>query len=645
MSKQNRHHPIQALGLALFVTLALFAGTVTLSGSTAAAVSSDTFSVTDATDVVQPDGTITVEVTDTTGDVTFLIQDPIDSDVATVTKNFDGTDSNTINLGNLNFGDGLDAGTATIMADQGTAFVEAEATATFEVDNEFPTASIDSQFDGAENTSYPTITGNASDNVEVQSVEVAISDSSGQYYDRSSFSSDSVVWLSTSSPAGPSDWSYDTAGVTPDGEYDVAVRVEDAAGHARSYVSGTEGPPAPVDSSYSVSYTVDTSAPSVTGPSISASTVEVGDSVTVSATVTDATAGVESVEANASQLGGSESLALTETETDNDYQGTFTVSNPSASDGETVALDINATDAFGQSNTDTSVSTTLDTDVASVEQLSVRQDFVGIVQDANNSVRVTAQGVEDAQGNAISSGTATLDIGGTTYGGLTVTDGAIDTEIDPTAIPNDAETGEVTVSIVEAGDGPYTDQVMLVHEANGLDEGYQVEGTPMDASNVVFENVSDVITYDPTEPEMPWVAPSENQAGEGYYVYGSASDARIGYTFAETGELRSEYLHEGYNLVAATPDLNDGDTVQLNSDLGDSLTVDDIGVYTRDPTVSLNDPSGTTDATAFEEVTAGTTTVGDYDGEDGYEGYFIYVDSGEVVRIVEATNYDPTEGS
>lgn len=640
MTPNPSRRPIRALTLALVVVCIAFATTTPLAGTAAAAANSETLTVTD--DPVQPDGTITVEgnigSTGTGDDVTFLIQDPVDSDVATVSADVDSTDfSTTIDLRTLDFGDGLDAGTATIMADEGGEFVSPEASTTFDVDDTYPTVSIDTPSDGGELTSAPTVSGTASDDTELGSVEVRITNSDGQYYNGSAWVAD-AQWLDTT--GSPSDWEYDTdgEGITADGEYDVAVRATDAAGHTRSY---TAGPPTPSSDTLQVGYTVDTEAPSISDQTVSDpdsdGTVAVGETVTVSATVTDGPAGVDTVEVNASALGGSDTLTLT-ADSGNSYRGTFTVSDPAVGDGS-VSLPFNATDAFGQSAT-ASDTVTLETEIASVDELTVTQNFAGVVADENTSVRVTAQGVSDAQGNQVSDESGTLSIAGTTYD-VTVSDGAIDARIDPTAIPDDTSTGETTVSLVEADADSATDTVNLVHEARDLESGYQVSGTPMDAQDVVFQDVSDVITYDPTSSEQPWVAPSETQAGEGYYVYGESSAARIGYTYAETGQLRSEYLHQGYNLVAATPDLNDGDTVQVGSDLGSSLSVDgnpNVQVYVRNPDVSLTDPSGTTDVAAFSEVD-GTTEVG------GYEGYFVYVDAGDAVHVVGAADYEPGEGS
>lgn len=630
----------RAIGLSVLVLVAVLAATVTFSASVSAAANSSTFEVTD--DPVTPDGEIKVEGNaDSDSKVTFLIQDPADDDIATVTKNIDDKDFSVfIDLGEVN-GDGLDAGEATISADEGDGFTSAEASTTFTVDDEYPAANIDSPSDGANLTGVETITGGASDDNGIDTVKISIKRDDGQYYHGSGSGwKSSEQWLSVS---GTSNWSYNMSdnGINGDDSYTASVRVEDAAGQIRSY---SAGPPTPNGNTLQVDYTVDTTEPTMSNVVVTEKggddTAEAGDTVKVSADVTDTEAGVETVTVDASPLGGEESLTLSHASGDT-YYDSFTVSEPPESDGD-VSLTLTATDGFGTNATATDA-VTLETEIASVDNLTVQQDFVGVVKDTNTSVRVTASGVRDAQGNLIASGDADTEkadikIADTTYT-VSVDDGAIDGRINPMKIADDALTGETTVEVVQADSSSDTDTLTLVHEANGLDEGYQVEGTPMDAEDVVFQNVGDVITYDPTADNSKWVSPAEQQAGEGYYVFGESSSARVGYTFEQSGELRSEYLHEGYNLIAATPDINAETSVDVTDDIDDGVSVgSDVEVYVRDKS-DLTDPSGDADASAFTKVNDGSTDVSEY------EAYFVYVDSGTEIRTVEAAGYEPSEGS
>jgi hypothetical protein len=636
--KNDNKNAIRALTLSVLMIGAVMASSIAFTGTVGAAVNADTLTVTSDSTPVKADGTITVEGNlDSTGDVTFLVQDPSDTDVDTVTKSISSTDfSVDIDLSSMSFGDGLDDGTATISADKASGFKSADASTTFEVDTEHPSASIDSPSDGADLTSHPTLSGTASDDNSIDSVEVRIQRASDDNYYTGSSWQTSETWVPAS---GTTDWSYDTNGngISSDDSYNVTVRVTDDAGHTRSW---TAGPPVPTSNTMQVDYTVDTTKPSINSVTVTEKdgddTVQVGDTVNVSADVTDAQSGVDTVTVDASALGGSQSLTLSHNVGDT-YYDSFTVSSPTVSDGS-VSLTVNATDAFGLSETD-SDSITLETSIDSIDSLSVHQDFVGIVEDTNKSVRVTASGVQDAQGHTIGSETATLEIAGTTYS-VSVSSGTIDTTIDTTKIANDETTGSTTVSVSEASAGSATDTVRLVHEVRGLDQGYQIQGTPMDATNVVFDGVSDVTTYDPTATNTKWISASEQQAGEGYYVNGKSDAARMGFVFEQTGQLRSTQLHEGYNLVGATPDLNTNDKVRITDDLGDGVNVSNanVDVYTRDTSTDLTDPSGDASVSAFNEG-SGTTDV------SGFEGYFVYVDSGTDVRIVDKNGYDPSQGS
>lgn len=114
------------------------------------------------------------------------------------------------------------------------------------------------------------------------------------------------------------------------------------------------------------SYTVnnmDGVAPAVTSVAVEeydtgSETVTAGDILEVTAEVTDG-GGVATVEVNASALGGPDALTLTHRSGDT-YNETFTVTNPTASDGS-VPLTVNATDGRDNYNDTQNDSVTLDT--------------------------------------------------------------------------------------------------------------------------------------------------------------------------------------------------------------------------------------------------------------------------------------------
>jgi len=301
MQRTRYWSKLEAVTLSALLILSMSA--VALSGTALGAVGNDSLVVTDAP--VQPDGSITVEGETGNSQVTFLIQDPDTGAASTHTVSglsTSGTFSTSLDLAS-DFGIDYSDGEATLMADEGAEFVTAEDTTSFRIDTQDPTVDIGSPADGADRTSVPTISGSASDDRSVDRVELSLqNESTGQYYNANTGNwENSRAWLTAS---GTNDWSYDTTGLTDDGTYEVAVRVFDDAGNSRSYFDGPQS--YSDDNTLHATYTVDTAAPAVTAVDATElndnDTVEVGDTVNVSATVTDATAGVDTVTVDSSSL-------------------------------------------------------------------------------------------------------------------------------------------------------------------------------------------------------------------------------------------------------------------------------------------------------------------------------------------------------
>lgn len=487
-----------------------------------------------------------------------------------------------------------------------------------------PAVGIESPGDGADKHSQPAIDGSATDDKSVSSVEITIQRSSDdKYFDGSTWVS-SETWLSVD---GTNDWTYDVYdggnGITTDGTYTVTARATDSDGQTQ-----TE-PFDRVDANpTTVTYTVDTQTPAFSSITVteqnSDDTVSAGDTVKVSATATDATSGVDTVTANASKLGGESSMTLSHDSGDT-YSGTFQVAEPTMGDGDT-SLTVTATDGFGQSASgDDSI--TLDTDPVDASSVTLHSDFIGVVQD-DDKLKVTASGIVDAQGYQVDSDTATLSIAGQTYD-LTVTDGEVDATIDTTKISDTASTGERDATLAGV-----TKSVTLVHEARSLKEGYQVSGTPMPASDVLVEDVADVTTYDADQDS--WVQPQETRAGEGYYINAESDGSRIGYIFADKSEKTSDsrLLDQGYNLVGASPNMNDGDKSEVTNDLGADINPSASDIEVRLPT--SQQPSDKMGLSAFEDPADPS------DKTSTYEGYWVYVDSdGNYIRTTVEVEYDP----
>jgi len=495
-----------------------------------------------------------------------------------------------------------------------------------------PRVGIESPSDDGDLTTQPIISGSATDDNGISKVELRIENGNGDTWDGSSFTS-SDTWVAVASPGGTStvDWSYDAynSGITADAEYTVKARANSTDGTSQTK-SFDEVNPDPTE----VTYEVDTQAPSLTNVEVTEAggddTASDGDTVEVTADVTDSQSGVASVTVDAAVLGGTSDLTLTDGDGDDTYNATFEVNDPQTGEGD-VSLPVTAEDNFDQSRT-ASDQVTLDTSGVDATRISVDHDFVGIVDDPS-SLTVTASGVVDGQGYEVTDGTADITVGDKSYQ-VSVDDGEISDTIDPTAIDNTSETGVATVSL-----GTATTTVRLMHEVEGLDEGYQVGGTPMPADNVeVSDGVNDVTTYNPTDKS--WGEAAELRGGEGYYIDAGTSEARIGYTFDEDAEKKSDskLLEEGYNLVGASPNMNDDDKIDVTDDLGADLAVDtDAAVTARlpDPNTDIADKKG---LDAFNDSSGGT------DDANAYEAYWVKIDStDDYVRTTVEVAYDPSD--
>lgn len=526
------------------------------------------------------------------------------------------------------------------------------------VDTTAPNTGLAAPDDGAELTAQPEINVSVSENNAIRSVDVQISrDKSGggtEYYDGSSWvdSTSSSTWRSASK-ASSGQYTYNTQsnGITEDGTYTVISRVTDKAGHQTKSTDSYSSAPLPVETAESkITYTVDTHTPVLKDVNVRNNAgydaAEQGDTVKVSATVTDATSGVGSVTVDASAFGQSaaESLTLDSGDT---YSTTFTVADITVSDGPTT-LDVTATDEFGQTTT-RSDSIVANTSVADVELLNISQEFVGIVADTNTSIRVTASGLTDDNNNTVTVGTTNVSIADTTFE-ANVSDGSIDTRIDPTKIGNGAATNTSMVVEIEGSDaGANVSVVTLVHEAQGLDEGYQLAGTPMPASDVLFTDVNDVTTYDPAGPAS-WVEANETRVGQGYYINADSNDARVGYVFKESGskEDYTQVLENGFNLVSPAVDLNTGDdNITITNDLGYESKPSNVNYHVQDDSGdTTKSPNG---ASVPPFTQAGTDdSVADNPEVTAYGGYFVEVTdarSDDVFHNIASNGYDITKGS
>lgn len=206
-------------------------------------------------------------------------------------------------------------------------------------------------------------------------------------------------------------------------------------------------------------YTVDNMdgvAPAVTAVTVTQDggddTVTTGDTVNVTADVADGGSGIGTVEVNASALGGSNTLTLTDADSDGTYNGTFQVSSPTADDGA-VSLTVNATDNNGNFNDTESDSVTLDTtgpaasnfDPADGETVTTKQPTLGV--DLTDATSVNASSISVTVNNTDGSKTY-FDGVGTSETGVSYSSNHLSVDLSTAGVTLDEK--QVTVEVTVA---------------------------------------------------------------------------------------------------------------------------------------------------------------------------------------------------
>ncbi|EJN57041.1 hypothetical protein HSB1_44270 [Halogranum salarium B-1] len=270
--------------------------------------------------------------------------------------------------------------------------------------------------------------------------------------------------------------------------------------------------------------------------------VKDGDVVSVTVTASDVTAGVASVTVDASALGGSDSLTLTEGQTSGTYAQTFTVSKPSVQDGP-VSLTATVTDDVGLVATD-SDSVTLDTTGADVPWVSAagldEDDYVT----AGDTVVVTAKATD------ATTGVASLTVDASALG------------------------GSDSLELTNQDDGDLYSVSFTVSEPTVYDGSVALTVTTIDvAGNVVTD--SDSVTLDTAKPAILTVVVSDGDDD----IVTTGDDVTVRATVADT------------SIPTVTVDasaLGGSDALELTRAVkSNSLLVDDHGdVYTATFTVT-----------------------------------------------------------
>ncbi|ELZ77074.1 hypothetical protein C455_14842 [Haloferax larsenii JCM 13917] len=232
----------------------------------------------------------------------------------------------------------------TVQATDGQGNTQTATTTQLTVDTAAPSLS------GVSITDATDGDGTVSDGDELvvsATVSDATSSVSAVVVDASAFGAGSAVALTD----GDSDGTYestlvvDGAGVSADGSQSVSVTANDSGGTAQTAATGT--------------LTLDTTPPATSGLSLTDvtdgdGTVGVGDTITVSVTVADATTSVDSVTVFLSDFGVASPVDLTDGDGDDTYETTVSVGSGASDGTQSVTLVVEDTvgnDGVEQSNT------------------------------------------------------------------------------------------------------------------------------------------------------------------------------------------------------------------------------------------------------------------------------------------------------
>ena len=235
-------------------------------------------------------------------------------------------------VGNPTASDG-DVGLTVNATDDAGNFNDSESDSVT-LDTSTPTVSITNPNDAVEVQSQEYINGTASeDTTSISLVELTIANEAGDTYDGSSFTStDTTVEANFNG----GDWDLDVSSITSEDDYTVTATAEDEAGNS-------------ADSS-SVTYTIDSTAPSVTGVTVTDGNNNVlnnSEDLVIEATVTDENT-ISSVSADASDLDAGD---VTLTNEHGDVYNATVASSETTIDSEgTATVTVNATDNAGNFN-------------------------------------------------------------------------------------------------------------------------------------------------------------------------------------------------------------------------------------------------------------------------------------------------------
>ncbi|ELZ95166.1 hypothetical protein C440_08817 [Haloferax mucosum ATCC BAA-1512] len=288
--------------------------------------------------------------------------------------------------------------------------------------------------------------------------------------DASAFGAGSAVKLTD----GDGDGTYestlvvDESGVPADGDRAVSVTANDTGGTAQTAATGT--------------VTLDTAPPAMSGLSLTDATdgdgtVGVGDSVTVSITVTDATTAVESVTAYLSDLGVGSPVELTDGNGDDTYEATVAVG--SGASGGTQSATFVVEDTVGNDDSGTTAPLTVSATgpVVTNATLTDATDGDGAVDDGD-VLEISANVTDDTGVTAVTADATSFGAGAA----VALTDGDGD----------DIYDANVTVDGAAADDDGDYDVELVATDTEGTDQHEWTNtlalNTPPDVSKFTVEN-------------------------------------------------------------------------------------------------------------------------------------------------------------
>jgi len=276
------------------------------------------------------------------------------------------------------------------------------------------------------------------------------------------------------SGSGPYTYELTTTQAFDDGDGTYTATVDDALDAA-----GNNGGENGVGSGLSDDYVHDTTAPSISSPTItdadSDGAVRDSDSVTISATVTDSASGVGTVEADASAFGAG-TVTLTDGDGNDVYDATFTVGSGATEGAQFVT--ITATDTRSNADSADTGTLTVDTTAPSV---TVDDPNGGEVVQGGSTYTVTWTATDS--GSGIESNSVELEYstnGGSTWNPIATgepNDGSYDWSV-PTA---ETSTALVRVSASDVADNTLSDT---------SDGTFTIDSTPPSISNFAATNPS-----------------------------------------------------------------------------------------------------------------------------------------------------------